>query len=353
MPNRTAASIDTALNTILAPKISNQINRSVVLAQVLNTKRARSKNVAWDVQVGTAAPGTAAIAEDADVSVYNADTKIPAVLQFGHLHDAVTISQYAMDVAALAGPEQLAELFLEEMKDSVNRLAKHVNLGLITGTGAANHIHGMLSTGGVVPVAPTGTYAGLAPGTYSDWAGTLVTVDGGAGARRDLTFADVRNLRRQIIDKCGKRPNLYVCNPLQFDKFGALFDTNRRFEQTTEIVVGGRKIQLDGGYTALMFEGAPVIWDSDVPNDVFVALNTDEVDIEVVPPTMDPNGNRAATVSLAGTPNETTTGQTGIIARVKKLAEAGEYTRFGLFTHLQLAFRKRKAHGYINNLTQS
>lgn len=350
MPNRDSASINSALNTILAPRITTQINRACMLAQVLSTVPARNKNVAWDVQLGTDVGTAAARAEDADIAAYSVDTKIPATLNFAHLSDAITVSQFAQDIAARTGPEALADLWMSESKDAIQRLAKLSNKGLWLGTGAANNVHGLLSTGGVQPIADAGIYAGIDPATHTQWVGNVVTMDGGGGARAALSFTAIRSLRRKILNACGIRPNMYVCNPLQFDYFGALFDSNRRFEQTTEIVVGGRKIQLDGGFTAGTFEGAPVLWDSDCPVDVFVALHTDYVDIEAVFPVANPTGNRMATGTLSGSSTEISSGQTGIVCSLKKLAEAGNYSRMGVFTDFQLAVRRRQACGVINNL---
>src|SRR5688500_2488261 len=111
------ASLSAALATLFEDDVSSQINRAVVLAQVLEVVPGTGKNITWAIRHGSATGAT--IADGADVSVFNNDTKAPATLDFGTYHDAFSITGKILAAARAAGnPRQLASLFVDELGDS-------------------------------------------------------------------------------------------------------------------------------------------------------------------------------------------------------------------------------------------
>ena len=103
MADITRALIANALTQRFMDRIASTINRTVLLAQIAPVKndRGQGQNVQWDAKFGTSV-GTA-IADGADVSTFNNDDKVPAVLQFAVMHDAFKLTGLARAVAAAAG----------------------------------------------------------------------------------------------------------------------------------------------------------------------------------------------------------------------------------------------------------
>src|SRR5262252_6403687 len=186
------ATIAASLTTIFEDMITSQINRATVLLQVLPVGPGTTgKNISWNARFGSAVGG--ARAEGADVATLNCDDKVPATLEFGTYDDAFGVTGKAMAAARAArNPEELANLYLDELSDCVERLAKGIAIDLYTGSGAANFILGLVATGG--GIMDTGTYANIDRAVRSQWQGS-VSRNGGVG--RALTFDLMRDMRRR------------------------------------------------------------------------------------------------------------------------------------------------------------
>ena len=341
------AALTDALATKYEDQIAWQINRAVVLAQLLPVTPGQGKNIQWDLRTGTAVPTTAVIADGADVSTWNSDTKVPAVLQYGTYHDAFTISGKALDLARASGnPAELANLIEEELSESITRLAVAIAYDLYVGTGATNHINGLVtatSTAGAL--AATGTYATIARSGYAQWAGNVLS---NGAVERALTLELMRDMDRTIYTASGKNADLIVCGPLAHEAYGNLLGQPRRYVQ--DVTVRGIKITLDGGFKSLEFDGVPVIRDSLCPAGYMLFLNTEQVHLKQ-PPMMP--GNRGM-VALAGTPeSQFGAGSMKLTAKVKALAETGDHVKIALFAYPQIQVKRPNACGMISDLLTS
>src|ERR1044072_7315578 len=134
------AQIADALTTLFEDQITSQINRATVLLQVLPVGPGTTgKNITCAARFGTAVGG--ARAEGLAVATLNNDDKVPATLEFGTYDDAFGVTGKTMAAARAArNPEELANLFVDELGDCVERLAKGIALDLYTGSGATDHI---------------------------------------------------------------------------------------------------------------------------------------------------------------------------------------------------------------------
>lgn len=345
MALRDFASIDAALATIFENQVANQINRAVVALRLLPLIPADGKNITWDAKFGTATPTTAPIADGADVTVFNSDTKTPAVLNYTTYHEGFSVSGRALAAAMASGnPAQLANLFADDMGDAVERLASALAKDFYVGTGASNQMLGILdaTSGGIID---SGTYAGISRASQAQWKGNVV--DAAAGA---LSFTLIRDLIRLIYVASGKKPDLFLCDPVQHEKLGLLYGANRRYVQ--EVTVQGQVIKLDGGYNALEFDGVPVIEDVQCPAQDFVALNSREVRMRFLPqPTAAAITGSMGEVQLAGTP-ETQLGGGNIkmMGRILPLARTGDAYKFALLVYPQPQVKTPNANGFIKNL---
>ncbi len=341
------AAITSALATLFEDRIVMQINRAVVLANLLPITPGQGKNIQWLARFGTATGST--IADGADVTTYNSDSKIPAVLQFGTYHDAFSISGKARAAAAAAGnPQELVDLFAEEIEESVQRLAIAIAGDLYTGSGATDNINGLLSASGAAPaIAATGTYATIVRATYSQWAATVMA---NGGTPRPVTADLMREMRRRIYTASGEKPDLIITDPIQHEKYGKSLGTDRRYMQ--EVTLRGQKIVLDGGYQVLEFDGIPVVEDVSHPAGKMTFLNTRHCHIKQLPSPADGLNRGMGNVILHGTPEEQYgQQQMKLSARVQPLAITGDALKFALYSYPQLQLKRPNTSGVIEDLT--
>lgn len=338
------AQIASALTTIFEDRIASQINRATVLLQVLPVGNGTTgKNITWAARFGTAVG--AARAEGADVTTFDNDDKIPASLEFGTYDTSFSVTGKAMAMAAAAkNPDEIANLFVDELGDSVERLAKGVGQDLWSGSGAANFIFGLLATGG--PLSNTGTYAGIDRGVRAQWQSN-VSANGGVG--RALTFDVMRGLRTQIYRASGVKPDLIITTPELYNKYGTLFGQQRRY--VTDIRLRGQQIVLDGGFTMLEFDGVPILEDVDCPTGNMVMLSTACVRVLQLPDQVSMANQSMAMIAVAGTPEEQLGQPTGkLTARIHPLGPKGDAYPFQLIIYPQLQCRHPFRCGVIKDL---
>jgi hypothetical protein len=340
----TWASIEAALADVFYDDISNQINRAVVLAQLLPFRPGTGKNIQWLGRFGTATPTTAVIADGADVTTFNSDDKVPAVLQFGTYHDAFSLTGKALAAARAAGnPAELAALLVENMGESIERLSRAIAEHVYIGDGSTNTIHGLHAT--VPAIGDTGVYAGIDRAVRTQWKGNVVDANGGA-----LSFALIRQLRRVIYQASSRKPDLFITDPVQHEKLGLLYGAERRY--TDEVRRNdGTRIRLDGGYQVLEFDGIAVVEDAQHPAQKFSAINTDYMYLTQLADSPDVLNRAMGTTALGGTPEE----QYGatrmkLSARIQPLAITGDAFKFQLILYPQVVVRIPNACGYIDEL---
>jgi len=344
MATRDLANITDALAKLFYDDVTNNINRAVVLSQLLDVRNGTGQNIQWTAKFGTATPaGNGVIADGADVTTFNRDTKIPAVLQYGTYHDAFEVTGKAAAAAAAAGnPDQLADIFADDLLDCSQRLARGIAGHVYTGPGTTDNIHGLTATAG--PLATTGVYAGIDKAVQTQWAANEVDAVG-AG----LSFALMRQTRRVIYDACGEKPDLVICDATQHEAYGSLFGTDRRY--LDEIRMRGETVRLDGGYQVLEFDGIPVVEDKDCPANTMLFLNTRYLYLSQLPDPITMYNQSMGTAQLAGT-NEEQYGDSpiGLTARIIPLAKTGDAYKFELICYPQLVSRRQNVHAQLINL---
>lgn len=349
MANMDFSTVSAALATIFEDQITNQINRASVLPQLLPVQAAVGQNITWDVRFGTALT-SAVIADGADVATYNTDTKVPATLQFGTYGDAFAMTGKAVSAAMSTGnPAELANLFVEELGESVTRLAFALADGFINGAGGSNTIAGLLGGGAI---SATGTYATLSRSTYPQWAATVVDAASGY-ADATLQFDKMRDTLRKIYVASGQKCDLIACHPTQHEKLGLLYGAQRRYVQ--DVRMRGERITLDGGYQVLEFDGIPVVEDINVPDTDMLFLNTSHMAIRYLP-SMNPvaAARGAGEVGLQGTPEANYgAGKQVLRARITPLQVGGDLFKFQLLCYPQIQVRRPQSCGRLKNLDNS
>lgn len=337
------------LATLFRDKIQSQINRAVVLAQVLPVRPGTGKNISWDVAFTNGSGYTnGAAADGATISTYNSDVKVPATLQYTTYYEAFGVGGRAQAAAGAAGnPMGLVNLIGYEAGEAARRLASAINTDLWTGTGASNQLQGLYSTTGSTygALIGSGTHAGISRSSYSEWA---CNVDAGSSVNRELTMDLMRDMRRTIYTASGLKPDMIVTDPIQFEKYGRLFGSQRQYKQ--DIYLRGQKITLDGGFQALEFDGIPVLEDKDHPAGKMSFFNTAYCYLSQLPydPAMADGGGD---LTLAGSPEEQFgEASTKLSAKLIPLARTGDSKLFELVSYLQIVVEKPNACGSITYL---
>lgn len=339
------AAITTIVAKLFANRVATQLNRSIVLGQVLDARPENGQNIQWIARSGTEVPTTAVIADGDDVTVFNSDTREPAVLQYGTYHDGFKVSGKALNIAAASGnPSQLANLFAEEMGYSVERLAVAIAADVYDGDGTTDTIMGLFDATNPA-IGDIGTYAGLSRAGRAYWRGNVVDA-AGAG----LSFDFIRALKTAIYIASGTSPDIFFCDATQHDKLGALYGNQRRYIQQV-VRNDGSVITLDGGYSALEFDGTVVLKDKRCPASTFGALNSMHVSLAQLANSPKQLEQGTGMLMLGGTPEtQKGEGRMRLSAQILPLAQTGRAVKTALFSDPQLVVKRPQSCGYITNL---
>jgi hypothetical protein len=334
-----------SLNLIFEDELAAQMNRAVVLSKFIQKRPVKGKQVSWVARIGTAVGS--AQSDGASISTYNSDSKVPATLPIATYQDSFKLDGRAVAIAANAGcPAELGDLFAEHVMEASERVASAINIDLFAGTGATTDPVTLAGLDSTVLLADTGTYANVSRNTYSQWKSNVLANNSVA---RPLSFQLMRDMRRTIYTACGLQPDLILSDPIQFENYGLLFGDKRRY--VSEVNVGGQVIKLDGGYQALEFDGIPVIQDKDAPAGSMRFLNTREMALRVLPPAALQLRTDAGQMDLTGTREEQFDGgETGIMARIQRLSNDGDFYVFQVIAYLQLQVRRPNSCGILSDL---
>jgi hypothetical protein len=339
------AAIAAVLNQRFDDDLTSNINRSTPVFQILPVKKANSPVLQWAEKFGTAAtPATAALADGAAVVTFNSDTKVPALLDYTTYHDAFGVTGMAVAKAAAAGnPQQIANLFEEEMRESIPRLAMAVAQDIYSGPGTGNRMLGITATAGGTRAA--GTYAGINRGTFTQWSGNELA---NGGILRPLSIALMRRMRTTIYVASGLKPDFILCSPAIFEVYGNLLGDKRRYME--DVTLRGRKIVLDGGYQVLEFDGIPLIEDVSCP-DAMIFGNSRYMDVFQLPSPEDAINRAMGQVELKGT-EETQYGETNtkLTARCQPLQIGGDLYNFANYCYPQVRVKRPQATGFLTDL---
>lgn len=355
MPNVDLGRIADALPTILQDKVIPQMNRSAPILQVLPYEGSGQKVMSWDVEFKNSGEATdSSIAEGADVTVFQDDDLVPAVLSWKDYSEAIAVTGKALAAArGSAGPGrgavELADLWSQKTLRAVRRLGKNLGRDIWTGPGTGNRILGLyggstLTSG--APLSNAGTYAGINRATYADWQSNVVA---NGGVTRPISFQLMRDTRREIYEACGEMPDIIFCDPTQHEAYGMLFNDQRRYVQ--EITIRGQKIVLDGGYRALEFDGIPIIADVNHPANCMTWLNTNYVKICSLDDSINEANRSPRMINLQVMPEEQLmSGSTPLRARLNPLSIDGDKYKIQMILYPQMKVERPNACGVLADL---
>ena len=348
MAGVTTTALATYLNVMYGPGVSDQFRRDAILPNLIPTYFSGNGSATWRAKI--AARNTAAAkaqGADASGSDYSTDVKLPASIAWAHYEAFASITGTAQRIAAAnAGYNQ--ELgggseFDREIRDAAEELTVLLSTHTYSGTVASSppQLEGLATA-----VDATGTYAGIAQGTYADWASGDNT-----HALASLTIDAIRTkLFRPIKDATGKRPSVVLCSGTIMDALKSLSDSNVTVMNTPYM---GQVNIASLGFDGVVIDSVPFLEDRHATASTMYAVDLNELEYQQVPPdwlALDPGHIRAMLIEMSGKSvpvDEIVKMIQGIrtgkrmVAQMNALAKTGDSTKVQLVLDAQLCLRKR------------
>lgn len=348
------ADFSDALSLVYKQRITNNINRVCVLAQLIPVVQDEGKVCTWTTKL-TGRSDAAGYTEGADMADgdFDNELRVPGSLAWGQYRKGAIVSGLASAAAATNYSAQSAggpDIFGDEIKDATDRLARGIATDLYAGTGSSSHP----LVGLAAAVKASSSYGTIDPGTYTEWVSFAQTT-----ASASLSFSALRTFLTGIFNACGEPPTMLVTTPAIFDMIGDLFGSARRWVseiQTVDAEGNAKTVKLHGGYQVLEFDGIPVIRDKFCTTGKLYALNVNYLKIRYLPAynsPMSPDRFIEIVRGLTGErpPQELLDGMNaqsnGIPAFVDMLAKTGDATKAQVKAYLQLTTDRRNAHGVL------
>jgi hypothetical protein len=339
------AAIQAALNLKYADPISEQFRRDVVLAALIGVEPDGNASCVWDVKLAdrdTAGPRNEG--EDVEDADFSTDIRKQASLAWAHYEGFAKVTGTAQRIAAANGRPGHTDVLGEELNDAVNELT--VKIGQHTYSGNVGNtpveIEGLARA-----IDSTGTYAGLAQGTYADWASGENSIASAA-----LSIANIREkLLRPFRDNTGRNPSVVVTTGTIMDQIAALFDST--IEAKYVVGPSGPIDVAALGFRGYVVEGVPFLEDRHCTASTLYALDLNMLRWKQVPPdwtSMDPGQLQGLIRELNGQQVEITAIQAAQVAARKRisfqinaLAKTGDSTKLQLVSDFQLRLKRRNA----------
>lgn len=206
-------------------------------------------------------------ADEIDISL--ADTLDAAEYSWKNLDAPISFT--LDDELSNSGPEQVVDLIEAKVKQAELSIAEQLNDALFNGTGSEaprSKITGLATAVG------TGTYAGIAGGTYTDWQSYVESTS------TALTIAQMKTARNTVSKvKGGGKPSIIVTTQTLFEKYESLLTPTYYMNPAVE--TKETKRIGDAGFSFLQFAGIPIVFDDACPSGSVFFLNTENLKMYV------------------------------------------------------------------------
>lgn len=352
MSAETLNSISGALSQVFAPELARQWNRSAVTAALIAAQpgavsAGKGKNVAWDVAFSGNAATT--VAEGADVSdgELASDANVPAILDWAHYRSSFKVSETELDAAAssVGVASALMDLFGERILNAGEKLARVINVDLLTGDGTDGsgnpQLVGLL--GGALETS--GLYAGISRGAFDEWKGNVLS---NGNVARPLTLDLMYQMDQAIFTASLETATHIITSPGVYRKYAGLFESVRRIEGDGRGALG-----MGSGAAELFWKGVPVLRDPSMPSETLVFFNARHVKAKYLPRLMSPQDAVMARMQdLTGGNGDQVKNMTSIPARVAILAKTGDSVKVSVKSTLAALVARPNALGYINDISE-
>lgn len=352
------ANILPALSQTFSKRLIKAYNRQALTASVLTVEdeqgQGDAKQVAWDVTFSGATAASFAEGSDVAPAEFNQDPVIPAVLPWGQYRAPFKLSNLEINAGSrsVANAVQLANLVGLRLEGSLTKIMSLINSDVINGTGLDGSSNPTIV--GLIPaLAATGTYASIAKGTYSEWAGNVLA---NGGTARPLTFDLLANAEQNIFQASGLEPDAIITTAGICRKYEGMFQVGQRTVNDGGSPVNAYQGSTSGGITGLktnlFWRGKPVIRDRNMPTGTAIMVNFGELFIK--PLAFNPLSADGVQVQTQAMPssNGSLSAPTGLQCVVYPLARTGSFVAFAAEVYIQLKVSRVNAHALLQDISE-
>lgn len=273
------SAISAVLSLIYSDRMSDLVNRSVVLPNLLPVRPDGNGAAYWTVKSAARTAG-GAYSEGADMADgdYDAHARLQATLAWAEYRKGAKVSGLSEAVARANGSNALGSSVLDdEIRDAIDDLA--VDLSEHSYSGVVGSSPTQLA-GLAASVAASGSYAGIDPTSYTDWVSAV-----GTFALADMSFTNLRAQGLRLFkDATGMWPVFGVCSGTVFDAIHNLFNDQSQFLYEVQ-TLDGRTINLKQvfGGRALEIDGTPIVEDRHATASTIYWFGMDSAEYRQVP----------------------------------------------------------------------
>lgn len=352
MAGITLSGLSAILNLMYGGGITATLRRDTVLPHLIPTVFEANPACQWQVKVGARnTAGPRAQGADASGGDYSTDTKLGATIAWAHYESFASITGTAQRIAA-ANPGFNAGIggggeFDREMADASDELAVAISEDSYSGDYTATPVE---IAGLAAAIDSTGTYAGIAQGSYSTWASGEASL-----ATSALSVASLRQyLFRPVKNATGRKPSVVFCPGDVMDSIKSLADNSGVLQNIVTPQMGVVNIA-NLGFEGVMIDGVPFVEDRHCTSSTLYAVDLSQLEYVQVPPdwlNVDPGqlqgmlkelmGQNIPLDQIASAINGVRTGRQ-LVAQVNALAKSGDSTKVQLVLDMQLRLRRRNA----------
>jgi hypothetical protein len=279
MAGAVLSDISAVMNLVFGDSLANQMRRDVILPNLVRVENDANSTCTWPVKfTGRNTASAKAEGFDAADGDYSTDLRKQATIVWAEYFAFAKVSGLSQALAAATRAGGSYDLLSSELRDAVEELAVLISSDTYAGNDGDTpaEIEGLANA-----IDSTGTYAGLAQGSYSEWASGEDTL-----ASASLSLGNLRTkLHRKFKDGCGFWPEFVVTTPTVFDQVCALFPENSRniIDQVTTSARGTVNLKAIGGYRAVEVDGIPYIEDRHCTASTLYAIHSDFLSYQQVP----------------------------------------------------------------------
>lgn len=361
MATTTLSAISAALSLVYAKELTTQINRVTVLPYLLPVTRGVGQSCNWTAEF-TGAANASAVADGTARSASDADAEVerPAVLQWALYDKTSSVGRIAQAAAASnANPGSIGtvrgDLLMGRAVSQAFRLATGISQHLYSGNPAASPVQ---VAGAALAIDSSGTFAGIDPTTYTEWAATEST-----SALASVSFRTLDGFIQGIYDACGERPEFLTMPSAVWSEIKALYHDRPSYTKEILLARGGGidgttdRVAQVSGMQVIDHDGVPLVLDRHCTALTMYGWNTNYVEIqqldEVRSQFQTAEQVEALFRSLASAgirlPQKDMEGlaarSPGIAPGIEMLGNSGHSKEVNVFAMLQTSWKRRNAHG--------
>ena len=353
MAMETLASIAGALAQTMAPQLTRVWNRQANLLRSIPIKEYRGQGsgqlVSWDVEGDAAAAATFTEGGDITVSSESAqDNLTKASLYWGQYRSVFSMSNLEINAAAsnVANATALEDMVGERFVGALTKITSVLNTDAFSGDGGTQATAPTLFGLDTV-LASSGAYAGLTAGAtgLTNWKST---VSSNSGTARALTMNLLAATEQGVFTLSGEEPDTLIATPGAHTKYEGLFEAVRRTVDSGQ----GPIPSYQGSTGRLFWRGKPIIRDKDATSGYLYMLNSNHIELVVLPWAAVPDGVQVQARSGVSS-NGAQMDAIPIPVRCYPLARVGSGVSFCVEVYAQLKIDKRSTHAIISDISES